>query len=508
MSAPHIRGDLRTGWLLAVNRLMGRDARFAQRAEFTSALSDHGIRADTSRLSRWESGASPAPLHVVAAYESILGLADGSLVAVTSGLRRTFGLSEPKVRGVAAAVHTSLDLETLLDLAHAGEATGGDWLRLTEQLVAYDRMFLRQAEWARTCEQLVRELATAAGIGYVRRYEAAATLLRHAEARGHLGQAIGRYVMNPDAQVILPVLNLLSEVDDPAASTLTLRMLQHERPSVRRAASSVAATKVARGLFAAGDLAQLEGYVIGSLRRGESLDGRLDTFDLAVHLPDESWARVSDKLRSKRAFSLVGNARATGELVATSPAVAAIRVHAGIAQAEAPAHVRLELDMMLRRLLRESLLHAHKPRRHHAALLLAASPYADAISRRCRELARETNDVLAARAWTVLMRVGVQSDHDTVVGEALAESRASIRARGLVMAGLMPGELDDDHAERIAVTVEEQTRPVAQMAGLFALGMKGSEQVKRLAAHPSEQVSRGAQWWLEQGPARHDADLL
>lgn len=38
---------------------------------------------------------------------------------------------------------------------------------------------------------------------------------------------------------------------------------------------------------------------------------------------------------------------------------------------------------MLRRLLREALFHSHKPRRHHAALLIATSPYAPAARDTC-----------------------------------------------------------------------------------------------------------------------------
>lgn len=89
------------------------------------------------------------------------------------------------------------------------------------------------------------------------------------------------------------MLNLLGEVADPELE-LTLRMLtaDSENKYLRRAASSVAAVKLARGYFGPDALPRLESHVVGHSGRGESLDGRLDSFDLAVRLPDESWGRL------------------------------------------------------------------------------------------------------------------------------------------------------------------------------------------------------------------------
>ncbi|MEJ7834305.1 MAG: hypothetical protein WKF79_15430, partial [Nocardioides sp.] len=346
----------------------------------------------------------------------------------------------------------------------------------------------------------------AVGLGYVRRYEAAASLIRNANAQPHLTRALGEFVTHPDTQVIAPLLNLLTEVPHDSAGRLVVRMTDSENPNLRKAAMSVAAVKVHRGHFDDGTLRQLESHALGSLRRGESLDARLDSFDLAVQLPDDSWSRISDKLRSKRAYSLVNQARAGGELVPSDDAAAVVGDLATAAQADTPSHGPNELDMMLRRLLREALLHAHKPRRHHAALLLGASPYAPAVARQCRELARDPNDLLAARAWTVLMRVGVNADCAGVVRRALAETRTSIKARALVTVGLTPGELADPDAELISTGVTTQSRLHEQQAGLFALGMSGSDRIKDLTEHPSEAIRRGAEWWREQGPAIHDAD--
>ncbi|CAI9409587.1 hypothetical protein [Nocardioides sp. T2.26MG-1] len=439
LSSGRVGCEQRVAWLLTVARLLGPDPELARRDGFIAALKERGIAVDASRVSRWESGLQPLPAAVTATYESVLGLPVGWLVAVANGLRRSFAGGPSVRRNTAHDVPlNNAEVESLLDRGEQGMATGAHWLRLTDELNRYDKVFLRDREWAHVTQQLVGELGRAVGPGYVRRYEAAATLIGHPIARQHLLMAIGRFVTAPDAQVVAPVLNLLAEVPDRAAADLTLRLLSADTDNVylRRAASSVAAIKLARGHFDESALPLLESHVLGALRRGESLDGRLDAFDLAVRLPDHSWERVAGGLRTRRAFGLVTNARAGDELVPAARAASLIADIAPAIQADTPSHQAQEPDQMLRRLLREALLHSHKPRRHHAALLIAASPYAPAAARHCLRLAADDNELLAARAWTVLMRLGDGGRRDQVVHRAIVEERPTVRARALVNAGL------------------------------------------------------------------------
>jgi hypothetical protein len=317
--------------------------------------------------------------------------------------------------------------------------------------------------------------------------------------------------MNPDTQVVTPVLNLLAEIQDAGANDLVLRMLHSESKSLRSAASSVAAVKVARGHFAEGALPDLESHIVGSLRRGESLDSRLDSFDLAVHLPAESWERAMGGLRNRRAYDLVNHARQRGELVPSARTSSVVNALSRAVQRDTASHTANEPDNMLRRLLREALLHAHKARRHHAALMLAASPYAAAVSRHCQVLAAGSNDLLAARAWTVLMRVGHGDRRPLVMLQALTESRPTIRARALVNLGLNPAPVSRSEAEALLAMVTGGAQPTERtherQATMFALGMAGSAQVARLVKHEHEWLSRSACWWVDQGPALHDSDV-
>ena len=444
---------------------------------------------------------------MAATYEAVLGLTEGSLVAVTAGMRRAFGTGSPQRESGPPAELSDKKLDTLIDLAERGNATGAHWLQIAGQLGQYERVFLRKHEWTMLCEQLVLELGTAVGFGYVRRYETAAALMRQPNARRHLTRALGAFVTHPDVQVITPVLALLSEARDPAANDLVLRLLHAESKSFRSAAAMVAAVKVARGHFPPESMNDLESHVVGSLRRGESLDGRLDSFDLAVHLPDESWDRAKGGLRNRRAYGLVTDARKGGEIVPSSQTSKIVNELSTRVQASTPTHHPHEPDAMLRRLLREALFHAHKARRHHAALLLAASPYAPAVSHHCHNLAGHSNDLIAARAWTLLMRVGSGPRRSRVLLNALAETRPTIRARALVNLGLSTGALATNEIGALMRKFDESNRVSDRQATLFALGMSGADELKLLAEHETEWIRRAAAWWLDQGPAIHDSDI-
>ncbi|MCB0896018.1 MAG: hypothetical protein KDB43_11705 [Nocardioidaceae bacterium] len=490
-------------------RVFGPNPELARRDGFIAALKERGVPVDAPRVSRWESGMHTLPNQVIATYELVLGLPEGALTAVTDGLLRAFAPEQPTRRSpVREEPLQNHEIESLVDRAELGAATGAHWLRLGEELNRYDRVFLREREWAQLTHQLISELGSAVGLSYVRRYEAAARFVRHPNARRHLVMAVGRFVTDPHTQVVAPVLNLLGEVADPAAAELTLRMLtaDSENKYLRRAASSVAAVKLARGHFGPDALPRLESHVVGALRRGESLDGRLDSFDLAVRLPEESWERIAHALRTRRAHHLVADARQTDEMIAPARAASLVADLAPAVQADTLTHQAQEPDLMLRRLLREALFHSHKPRRHHAALLLAASPYAPAAARHLLELASDANDLFAARAWTVLMRVGDGGRRDQVVGCAAEEKRPSVRARALVNVGL-GGTLTPEQ-RRSVLERFDSSRSLERHATLFAVGMAGAAELADLATDEDPEVHFAAAWWQRQGGAIQDEDVL
>lgn len=512
MASRGIACESRVAWLLATSRMLHPDPDLVHRENFVAALKARGVPVDNTRISRWESGAQSANDQVLTAYEHVLNLAPSTLVSVVGGLRRSFGPAYG-VRPVDVATLDSTDLDRLLDGVSGGQVThGGRWQALADEVTRYERVYLRQQEWATLCNQLVRELSRSVGLAYVRRYEAAATLIRHPSAQRHLSRALGSFVMHPDTQVVAPVLNILTEVGDQAVSDLVLRMMSGESRGLRRAASSVAAAKLRLGHIPDSSLKQLEAYASRTMRRGEPLDGALDAFDLAMQLPSDSFVRVMETISDRRIQAQLGRARSTGELLTRQQAAAVIADLGADIQTDVEGDTGRrrdpEPDMMLRRLVRESLFHTHKARRHQAGLVLAASPYRNAVARQCQVLTGGSNYFLAARAWTVMMRVGHAGNRGNILLRAMTESRPTLQSRALVNLGLSREGVSRGEARAILAQVDESSRASVRHGAFFALGMSGAPEIKALGKHDDEGFRRTAAWWKEQGPAIHDVEVF
>ncbi|MFC5177411.1 hypothetical protein [Nocardioides taihuensis] len=290
----HVGCEQRAAWLLASSRILHPDPAVRSRTWFVEALRARDVPADPPRISRWESGAHPAQPHVIAAYEDILGVRPGTISAVTVGMRRAFGTHVPARDQVVR--DDSRDLETLLDEVQSGRGSALSWERVAGSLTRHGRVFLRRSEWDDLAHRLVDELGRSVGLGYVGRFEAAVVLLRHPSSSGPLSRALGSYVMDPDAQVLGPVLNLLAERGEKHTSELVLRLLGSDRVPLRRAAASVAADKVRRGHFDLHLLPALEEHARLRLHHEDALDGGLDALDLATQLPTGPYSRIVDSI--------------------------------------------------------------------------------------------------------------------------------------------------------------------------------------------------------------------
>jgi hypothetical protein len=506
-TASQVRFGPRVGWLLASNRVLGPEPGLARREAFLVRLAENGVVVDAPRLSRLEAGLVPAPPHLLDAYEQALGLTPAALTATVAGVQRVFGPAPAaRPRGGRGALRGT-DLDELLETASGGRETGAGWLRVSAGLQHFDHVFLRRRDWDLLCGRLVRELATATGLGRVRRSEAAAALLQHPTAGHHLLAALRDFVTEPAAQSVDAALDLLAVATAPEVGELVLSLLLDPAQHVRSAASSVAAAKLARGHFDGRALTALEEHVEHELLRGVGLDESLAPLDLAVQLPGTSWARVEARLGDAPRRGLVTRSRATHELVVPRRAAEVASEVASTVQQATPAHHRLEADLMLRRLVREALVHVHEPRRHHAALLLAASPYAPALATACRAMTHDSEHVLAARAWAVLGRLApAGSETERGRGSVLDVPEAH-RPRAVVGVGLGDVPLSEADA-RALVGALSRSRPAARHATLFALGMHRSPLLASLTGHRVGFVRAGASWWLRQGGATRDTDVV
>ena len=503
LTSRHVSVDHRIGWLLATTRILDPDPVRRQSDTLCDLARERGLRVDRSRISRWEGGAVPVGPEVIGLYEAVLDRPAGSLATVADGLRRAFTDGSPRSRPPPGEPSPDGLLDDALD---GVELTGPHWQELTRALTAHEALYLRRADWDAITTRLVAELGRAAGPAYVRRFEAAARLIRHPSAQRHLARALGRYVTDPDAQVVFPVLRLLAEVRDPGASGLVLRMVGEDaRADLRQAAASVAAVMLRQGTLPESGVPRLEAYAATALRQPGPLDGGLDAVDVAVQLPLPSFQRVLHAIPDRWFQTQLARSRGSAELVTPQHAALFVAELAAAVQAEEGAPDRRpEPDLMLRRLLREALFHVHHPRRHHAALLLAASPYRRAVSRQLQAVAGRPHTFLGARAWTVLMRVGWTGSRDDLLLRAASEPRPALRARALVNVGLNDLVLSEGEARALVESVSPTDRSALRNALLFALGMSGGTLLDELVGHESDDVSRAARWWQSQGTAIHE----
>ncbi len=497
--------DCRLAWLLATSRLLSPSTTDLPRELFLDKVRGQGISIDASRISRWESGQLPATHTLIEAYENVIGLPDGALWATSRLLHRSSGEGARSAAVRPAEARTSEELDDLFDRIEAHTATGGHWLRMTSDLAHFERVYLHRTTWTTLCTQLVGELTRSSGIAFFRRYEAACALLAHPQGGRHLTRSLGRFVLHPDVQSVAPAITLLREVSDQAAGGLVLRLMSDQNKMLRRGARGVAAAMVARGRFPEGSVEMLEAHTGVELGKRGGIARRTDALDLATQLPEASYDRVLASIPEPQVRRRLEHARETLELVPRDLARAVSEAVATYAEA-ATRRAAYDPDQMLRRLVRESLFHVQRERRHLASVLLAVSPYGEPAARAILELASDSDDLVAGMSWSVLRRMGHLLDRRKVANAVANETRDGIRARGLVTLGLTPGPLEDDAADLMIATARASSTDSLRHAAVFALGMTDHERLRVLAAEDPA-LARSVGWWRSLGPAIHDEDV-
>lgn len=498
---PAIDATRRVAWLYATTRLLTPTTAQMGRTGFIEALQDDGIVLDAPRLSRWESGTTAAPQRLLEAYESLAELPSGSLRATAAMVQRVAQSTAP-INTAASA--SDEQVEDLIELTSAGAATGDAWLDLAAELSRYDRIYLPMASWTDLTTRLVNELTRATGVSFLRRYEAAALLMRHPTSRRHLARSLGVMVMHPDVQNAAPALNLLSEVGDEAAGELVIRLMGAANRPLRRATIGVAAVMAARDLLPPGSQLALESIGAAELGKG-GMSRRIAAIELVTQLPEQQYERVVAAMADSPLRSQVVRAREKREL---APADLARSVAETVASHAESSHRRAahDPDQMLRRLVRESLFHVQRERRQLAATMISVSPYARATSQAVLRLTQERNELVSARSWAMLGRLSHVLDRSEL-RSCIREQRPGLRARAFNTLGLVPGELEDDVADDILDSAANAPQPSMRHAATFALGMAGHRHMQQLNQHDSDDVRRASRWWLELGPAVHDSDL-
>jgi hypothetical protein len=496
----------RTAWLLAVSRALGADLAYADRGAFVAGLEEHGVTADLSRVSRWESGQHQVSFRALRGYERVLGLPTGSLVGANRQLVRGSDQGSARPERVqfkerSERAPDALAAELIDRATSSGDPmTGGEWLQLATELEHFPLVLLPSRHWSILCDRLVNELARTSAVDQLRRFEALTTLLNHPVAQRHVLQSIGSWLLDEHVQVVSPMLSLLQHLSDPAASGLVLKLLESDSNTLSQGAVQVAAAKLARGHFpeqaaqAILEQTAVRALLAPSTRRG------VDLLDLTAHLPDDAFARVHATVKDARLAQRLEQTREASDLATREVSNSVSRQIATQAQALTPSAYSSEPDQLLQRLVREALFHVSGSRRQMAAHLLGLSPYGAAVADCCISLAGTDRDVLGDRAWEAVWLMG-RNTRRSDLGSLAASDHPWTQRRALVSLARSPLPLSEAEQDACGGAVASQHQGVRR-AALYAAGLQAPHHLPSTRHSPQPEAT----WWHRVGPALRDRD--
>jgi hypothetical protein len=434
------------------------------------------------------------PSHVLGAYERILGLPRGQLVAAAAGLVRP--AESPTVQPEPLDADPSVahqQLDELFEAVLAGAAPGHVWMELGELLTRQRHLYLLPATWTQVSELLATELGRATGLAFVARFEALRMLLRNPASRRYALLAIGGLVTQSVTEFVVHPLSLLQEVDDPQATDLLLRLLSDVPGHQRSGAAWAIAGQLRRNEYTDNELDRLEVGVIDMLHRSRNTVHRLDALAIQATLPEPSHRRVLGSGLDQESKVAVEPARQHAELVKPENARHVSQRLAERVENEVGPGIALDADPMLRRLIREMLFHVSHERRHQAATLLAVSPYRAALADSLLPVAANSEETTAVLTTTALYHLADGRHRAAMINLALGDTRNSVRLTTLLAAAQVADELTAQESSRIEEYIGQDER--IDRALLYVLGLAGAGCLRDMAARG--RLADTAGWWLD-----------
>lgn len=503
LRASTIDVDARVGWLLLMSRLHHRNAELALGGPFMAALSELGLQADRSAVSRWESGKMQPRFSVLTAYERVLELRQGQLSTVVNTLRRAYSPEgqrawSPVLDPQSEAFHLRLD--HLLDVLLSDKATGPDWTEFGYFVSAPDMLYLHGSVWRELTLRLVDQMSRSVGLAYLQRFETIRILLDHRIAQSWLLRAAGDYLSDPAVQIVADPISVLQISPTAEAAALLMEsFLQTNSEPLSDATIPAIAYKLGAAQVAAADVDRIEAALMRSMRvRQRQLEG---LEEVMVAMPEAAHSRLMEASRGLRGHQELATAAAHGEWVRPDTAKRVSQLLADQVRAELPSAALYDEDQMTPRIIREALFSARGEHRHHASLLLLGSPLrrplavalvdqidlvgwddptVPSLQRLVRYLAGVEQEPAMLR-WATAPQTHVLAEAALALGH-LPSSGADLG----ILADRLVG--DDSHVDR---------------ALLYGLGMRQEPALVGLAndlAQPPV-VRDAASWWLRQGGA-------
>jgi hypothetical protein len=491
--APDIDVEVRVGWLLRVSRQCAADPDDQLLRPFVRRLRSAGVVCDSTRVSRWETGSSPAPAPVLLRYEQLLGLHPGGLRSVVAGLRST--LARHRSVRYDDLVRDPVSRQARLDRVYGmytasgaagGGATGEDWNDLAE-LLTDPQVLVPTPMVEELVTTLLSQMMRGVKTAYTTRLQALTRLITYPPRTATVVDAVETAVREPGAQGVVDAVGLLGEIGRPWIVPKLLTMLEHDTGAARLGAAHAVYNLLVTGMFPNGRRSALEDAV-----------RRLGAAD-----PHGSGARL--------AASIASHLPGTGGLPADVPSVHQRRPAGARAEADVRWRTRIdaytaaaredtgvEFDPMLERLLAEAVASRYTERRYHAGLLLMASPYRAVVARVAARIADTDQRPAARQAAASLLPHVAGGEQVPVLCGWLGADRSGLRRVALGALAHAGGPTDSLDLDALA-----QEPGIAAPSLVYVAGMTGHPILRRWTTDQATPwaLRCSARWWLRQGSA-------
>ncbi len=486
-AAPRVDVAARIAWLLRVHRLVSEAPGTESLAAFAGRLETLGVRADPARISQWETAVVPVPASVITAYETVLHLDSGQLLAVCEGLEHSVLAvrRDPAVTGTPIVRQRHLD--EAYDRISDGEGRGGDWLTVSGLMTGRAEALMPSRIVQELSLQLVNEMTRSVGVAYYTRFEALCRLATGPTTAGAVLRSVSASVAAPGAQSILDAMTLYGEVPQPAVVAHLVRIASQDGGRHRLGAVHALLNMALMGTLPEASRPAVEVLVVQLLAE----HGDAGAQGLGRMLGERLPASSRQAIRRRCSVSVEPAAVHAGTRY-TPPPIMARFVE------EARTATGIDEDPMLARLLHEFLAGDFVERQHQAALMLLASPYRSTLATSALGVVAEPADpetrAIAAHLLTYL------AGPEHVNGLTVLLPTVSIELRDTVLRALTHASASSAHASLAHLT---SLPGVSESEILYAAGMAGHPDLHVLAtdpARPHEQRA-GARWWIEAGAA-------
>jgi hypothetical protein len=482
----------RIAWLLRVSRLLGEDSDLRLLGNFAKRLGDVDVATDPPKVSQWETGATPVTVRVLTGYERALGLPDGHLRGIVDVLRHSIlSTATPAGQTPPMASEPQRNLDEVYDRTRAGIAQGGHWLQLADLMTGEYRALLPRALFEDLMFDLVKEMMRSVGTAYTARFEALCKLVADPQLSPTVLECVSVLIHEPGAQVIFDPISLMGEDTGPQNVRRLLGLLEHGTGAIRTGATLALLSMVAMRKFPGSEASDLESTLVGLLGGGVR-DRELGRM-LFERLPARSASRVERR---------VGVPGAEVQCLSSEPAadlpeqlLVVERIGSDVIQT-----VALQEDVLLLRLVRESLFSEMLERRHNSSLLLSASPYAALVATSVMDRLDQPASPPVRAALSQLLTYVVDDSHSSSLRSWLGSEGSSKRLtalRTLAHAGPLPATID-----LMPFLLDEDTATAA----LYTAGMAGQHALETIGGNPEcgLRLRQAATWWINTGSALHD----